>query len=113
MLYIVTSKMRLDGSGNRQKKMAPGLQKRLGEPPKRIRVVSAVGVFGQVVSAKFWGESIQPMLVGRFGRESFRPRVVSAQEVEGGRGTLNFSAYVSPSPPTDVGSDPASTVYPI
>ena len=48
----------------------------------------------------FGGESIRPTLVGRFGRESFRPWVVSAQEVcvcvWGG--TLNFSAYVSPSP---------------
>ena len=43
-----------------------------------IRVVSAVGRFGLVVSAKFWGESIRPILVGRFGRESFRPWVVSA-----------------------------------
>ena len=50
-----------------------------------------------VVSAKFWGESIRPMLVGRFGRESFRPWVVSAQEVGGGGGgggTLIFSAYI-------------------
>ena len=31
---------------------------------KRIRVVSA-----WVVSAKFWGESIRPILMGRFGRD--------------------------------------------
>ena len=37
------------------------------------RVVSA-----WVVSALFWGESIRPILVGRFGRESLRPWVVSA-----------------------------------
>ena len=48
-----------------------------------IRVVSAVGRFGRVVSAwvvsaLFWGESIRPSLVGRFGRESFRPWVVLA-----------------------------------
>ena len=51
---------------------------------RRIRVVSAVGRFGWVVSAwvvlaKFLGGSIRPILVGRFGRESFRPWVVSAQ----------------------------------
>ena len=44
----------------------------------RIRVVSAVGRFGRVVSALFWGESIRPIFAGRFGRESFRPWVVSA-----------------------------------
>ena len=43
-----------------------------------MRVVSTVGRFGLVVSAwvvsaKFWGESIRPILVGRFGRGSFRP----------------------------------------
>ena len=43
-----------------------------------IWVVSAVGRIGRVVSAwvvsaLFWGESIRPILVGRFGRESFRP----------------------------------------
>ena len=27
----------------------------------------------RVVSAKFWGESIRPILVGRFGRELFWP----------------------------------------
>ena len=55
-----------------------------------------------VVSAKFWGESIRPILMGRFGRELFRPWVVSARGV----GVLSsFSAYV--------GLDPASTVYPI
>ena len=72
-----------------------------------------MGRFGQVVSAwfvsaKFWGESIRPILVGRFGREWFRPWVVSAQCVcaggDGG-GTLNFSAYI--------GLDPASTAYPL
>ena len=55
----------------------------------RIRVVSAVGRFGRVVSAwvvsaKFWGESIRPILVGRFGRESFRPWVVSGHMGGGG-----------------------------
>ena len=39
-----------------------------------------------VVLAKFWGESIRSILVGRFGRESFRPLVVSAQ----GRGYSQF-----------------------
>ena len=57
-----------------------------------------MGRFGQVilawvVSAKFWGESIGPILMGRFGHESFRPWVVSAQVWGGGlRGTLNSSA---------------------
>ena len=56
-----------------------------------------------VLSAKFWGELIRPILIGRFGHELFWPWVVSAQ---GGRGsTLIFSAYV--------GLDPTSTVYPI
>ena len=69
------------------------------------RVVSAL-----VVSAKFWGESIRPILVGRFGRESFRPWIVLAQFVclwgrGRGDGTLNFSAYVD--------FDPASTAYPL
>ena len=37
------------------------------------------GCFGRwslrlwVVSAKFWGESIRPILMGRFGRGSFQP----------------------------------------
>ena len=40
------------------------------------------GRFGRVVSAwvvlaKFWGESIRPILVGRFDHESFLPWVVS------------------------------------
>ena len=40
------------------------------------------GCFGQgslqlwVFSAKFWGESIMPILMGRFSRELFRPWVV-------------------------------------
>ena len=68
-------------------------------PHRRIRVVMAVGHFCRVVSAKFWGESIWPILVGRFGRESFRPWVVSAHVGGGG------STYVS--------LDPASTAYPI
>ena len=38
-----------------------------------IWVVSAL-----VVLTKFWGESILPILVGRFGSESFRPWDVSA-----------------------------------
>ena len=70
-----------------------------------------MGHFGRVVSAKCWGESIRPILVGRFSRESFQPWVVSAMgrfgQVWGGGGvgdTLNFSAYV--------GLDPASTAYP-
>ena len=54
-----------------------------------------------VVSAKFWGELIRPILMGRFGHQLFRPWVLSAR----GGGTLIFSAYVS--------LDPASTVYPI
>ena len=71
-----------------------------------IRVVSAVGHFGRVVSAwvvsaKFRGESIRPILVGRFGRESFRPWVVSAHVGRGG----GYSTYV--------GLDPASSVYPM
>ena len=42
-----------------------------------------VSRFGQVVSDrvvsdKFWGESIRPILVGGFSRELFRPWVVSA-----------------------------------
>ena len=66
------------------------------------------GCFGRgslplsVASAKFWGELIRPILMGRmatscFDRGSFQPR--------GGGSTLIFSAYVS--------LDPASTVYPI
>ena len=51
-----------------------------------IRVVSAVGRFGRVVSAKFL-ESIRPILVVRFGRESFRPLVISAHV--GGGGALH------------------------
>ena len=45
-----------------------------------------------VISAKFWGESIRPILVGCFGRESFRPWVVSAQCVcvWGGGGVLSI-----------------------
>ena len=39
VLYIVVSKVRLDGSLAKGKKMAPGLQKRLGEPPQHIPVV--------------------------------------------------------------------------
>ena len=58
-----------------------------------IRVFSAVGHFGWVVLAKFWGESIRPFLVGHFGRGSFRP-------MSGG-----YTTYL--------GLDPASTVYPI
>ena len=48
------------------------------------------GCFGRgslrlwAVLAKFWGESIRPILIGRFGRELFRPGVVSA----GGGGVL-------------------------
>ena len=53
----------------------------------RIRVVSAVGRFGRVVSALFWGESIRPILMGRFGRESFRPWVVSASLNIGAKST--------------------------
>ena len=75
------------------------------EPPNR-------GCFGRgslrlsVVSAKFWGELIWPILMGRFGHELFQPGVVSARGGGGGGGgTLIFSAYVS--------LDPASTVYPI
>ena len=33
-----------------------------------------------VVSAKFWGGSFRPILMGRFGHELFRPWVVSARE---------------------------------
>ena len=52
------------------------------EPPNR-------GCFGRgwlrlsVVSAKFWGELIRPILMGRFGHELFRPWVVSARGVGG------------------------------
>ena len=48
------------------------------EPPNR-------GCFGRwslplsVVSAKFWGELIRPILMGRFGHELFWRWVVSAQ----------------------------------
>ena len=48
------------------------------EPPNR-------GCFGRgslrlsVVSTKFWGELIRPILMGRFGHELFRPWVFSAQ----------------------------------
>ena len=58
----------------------------------RIRVVSAVGRFGRVVSAWvvsafFGGELIRPILVGRFDRESFRPWVVSASLNIGAKST--------------------------
>ena len=39
-----------------------------------------------VVSTKFWGELIRPILMGRFGHELFRPWVVSAR---GGGGVLS------------------------
>ena len=38
----------------------------------------------RVVLAKFWGESIRPILVGRFGCESFRPLVILAHVGEWG-----------------------------
>ena len=54
---------------------------RLGSPSRWIQSLNAQEsgsflpwvVSAWVVSAKFWGESIRPILVGRFGRESFRP----------------------------------------
>ena len=39
-----------------------------------------------VVSAKFWGEAIRPILMVHFGREMFRPWVVSAGGGGGGGG---------------------------
>ena len=53
---------------------------------------SAVGCFGWVfsvwvVSALFFGKSIRPILVGRFGRESFRPWVVLASLNIGAKST--------------------------
>ena len=50
-------------------------------PLAGIRVVSAVGRFGQM-----WGESIRPILVGRFGRESFLPMCVCVCVCVGGGG---------------------------
>ena len=58
------------------------------------------GCFGRgslllwVVSAKFWGETIRPILMGRFGRELFQPWVVSARG--GGRG---WGGGAAPPPP--------------
>ena len=39
-----------------------------------------------VVLGKFWGESFRPIYMGRFGRELFRPWVISAW---GGGGVLS------------------------
>ena len=51
------------------------------------------GCFGRG-SLRLWSESIRSILMGRFGREMFLPRVVSARGGGGGgkRSTLIFSA---------------------
>ena len=40
----------------------------------------------RVVSAKFWGESIRPILMGRFSREMFQPWATWARGWGGGGG---------------------------
>ena len=50
------------------------------EPFSLILGCFGLAILAWVVSAKFWDESIGPILVGRFGHESFHPWVVSAQE---------------------------------
>ena len=67
-----------------------------------VNSFSNQGRFGRVVSAKFWGESIWPILVGHSGRGSFRPNFFWGGE--GGCGG-EYSTYV--------GLDFASTVCPI
>ena len=78
-----------------QVRMNPGRFGRgLFWPGRFGRVVSAWVVLAWVVSALFWGESIRPILVGRFGHKLFQPWVVSASLNIGAKSTYFCSLFV-------------------